>query len=206
MRSKTPIVLLSLVLSSLLTILVMKLGGHARAPSSNSDAPGSAPVTGEDDDNVRSSVTGHHPRSVSQPRPPLPALPAAPAAASATPNPAQAKTPEEFSREVEEAFAADSPADARSSEMQAGIAEAFRKPAAAGAVLRGVDCHRTRCRLTVDMTDEAADRRVFSDIFTLLASAGVDTDKLGFVVPTRTVREDGSVAAVVHLYHVPNTI
>ena len=51
---------------------------------------------------------------------------------------------------------------------------------AKGTALRKVDCHGTRCRLSVDFDDDSADRRVVGNIFELLADASVDTQKLGF--------------------------
>lgn len=136
------------------------------------------------------------PTSAAPPLDPPPPL-AAPSAAEASLNP---KTDREMVAAVEAAFAADPTGSPGAANTQANIATAFRDPRMAGAVLREVDCHNSRCKLAVDFTDADADRHVFPQIFNALGSAGVDTAGLGFIVPERTERPDGTIAAVVHLY------
>jgi hypothetical protein len=122
--------------------------------------------------------------------------PEAPAAEAAP------KTPEQVATDLEEAFRTDKPADADAVRMESGIASGFQTERAKGAALRQVDCHGTRCRMSVDFDDDSSDRRVVGNIFELLADAGVDTQRLGFTIPTRAVLPDGKVNAVIHLYRV----
>lgn len=151
------------------------------------EAPAPAPFRRDDWD-----------RRVARPAPERRApTPETPPSAPAEPQP---QTPAEVTASLNAAFEADRPADAAAANTRVAIATAFRDPKAKGAELRDVDCRATRCRLSVEFTDKGADKRVLSDFFQLLGAAGVDTKDLGFTVPEREVRPDGSIAATIHLY------
>jgi hypothetical protein len=159
----------------------------------------------ESGDEPEESETATAARAAAARRPQVLVVPVPTAgAAQEAPAPAEAapKTPAQAAVELEEAFRTDKPADASSARMESGIATGFRTDRAKGAALRKVDCHGTRCRLSVDFDDDAADRRVVGNIFELLADSGVDPAQLGFTIPVREVGPDGKVSAVIHLYRV----
>jgi hypothetical protein len=141
-------------------------------------------------------------RRMPAPAPPPGLPPPAPAPAA---EPAE-MTPEQEAAKFNDAFDADRPADEAAGNRRVAIATAFRSPAAKGAALRDIDCRATRCRLAVEFTDAVADKRVLSDLFKLLASAGLETQALGFTVPTREERSDGSIVATIHLYRADSAL
>jgi hypothetical protein len=134
---------------------------------------------------------------------------AAPEAPPVAPAPAAepvGMTPEEVATKLNDAFYADRPGDETAGNRRVAIAAAFRSPAASGAALRDIDCRATRCRMAVEFTDTGADRRVVSELFNLLEAGGLETRELGFTIPTREERSDGSVVATIHLYHAAGTL
>ncbi len=108
--------------------------------------------------------------------------------------------PAEFAQRIEDAFAMEPPSDRDARRMSSSIAAAFRLPAAEGALLENVECRGTRCRLQISFDDAESDRRVARDMFDLLASSGVDTHGLRFVIPTRSDEPNGKVKATLHLF------
>jgi hypothetical protein len=155
----------------------------------------------DEDQSTAEAVQAAAPRAYERP----PAVAWAPPPAPAAPPPAPAAgpaemTPQQEAAQLNDAFAADPPADEAAANQRVAIATAFRAPAARGAALREIDCRATRCRMTVEFSDAGADKRVLSDLFKLLASAGVESQALGFTVPTREERSDGSIVATIHLY------
>jgi|GEM_PF-6264741 hypothetical protein len=197
------IAVLSFLLGTCLVLLVFAAFRHhsRRAAHEMIDSV----ATGEEDS---SPVPARH--RFFPPR--LPALafdeegkPFAPVEVKSTDAP-ERKSEKEILQELNSAFNADRPPDANSTKMSSGIVSAFGDVRAQGARLTGLECRATRCRLGIDFADVDADKRVMSDIFNLLSSAGLDVATLGFIVATRDTRPDGTINATVHLFHISATL
>ena len=112
----------------------------------------------------------------------------------------QPRSEAEFAAAMGEAFASDRPGNAGSATTLAAVSAAFHGPRTAGALLRAADCRATRCRLTVEFDDAAANNRVVAEMFTALAENGADVADLGIAIPTRDLRADGRIDATVYLF------
>jgi hypothetical protein len=110
-------------------------------------------------------------------------------------------SPEKYAQDLEAAFRSDAPAGQAAKQTADSITSAFNSPIARGATLQHVECHATRCRMEIRFDSVDTDKRIFTGIFDLLSSNGVDTRGLGFVVPARTTSSDGKIDATVHLFH-----
>jgi len=201
------LIIASLVaLVGLFVIARLTLGSHsANRPNRGATAEDEAEATPNGEE---SGVSAPRRRSLPPPR----AARArgdrsgAEAAPEMAPRPAAPRSDAEMASALNAAFDADRPGGPETGQTRTAIATAFRDARATGAMLRGVECRATRCRLDVEFTDKGADKRVLSQIFVLLSSNGVDTKGLGFTVPTREVRPDGSVVATIHLYRGEETL
>lgn len=185
-----------------ITFLLGRLAA-SKAPDPRAEHPTVDENSGEAEPAQATQARGYErpPQHLALAPSPPPAVPPAPPAAE----PAM-MTPEQETAKLNEAFDRDRPADEAAGNRRVAIATAFRSPAANGAALRDLDCRATRCRMAVEFTDAAADKRVLSDLFALLKSAGLETRELGFTVPIREERADGSIVATVHLYRADSAL
>jgi len=200
----------------ILASLVALVGLFVIARLTLGSRPANRPDRGATAEDEAEATPGGAESGVSaQRRRPLPSLraararedrPSAEAAPEIAPRPPAPRSDAEMSSALNAAFEADQPGGPETAQTRTAIAAAFRDARATGALLRGVECRATRCRLDVEFTDKRADKRLLSQIFVLLSSNGVDTKDLGFTIPTREVRPDGSVVATIHLYRGEETL
>jgi hypothetical protein len=199
-KSKFPIVVAGLLLVPCALLAAAGVAWHQAGKRAAATRPLEEPILGEGEGRPSNRAPAWE---AQPPRTTVAFAEREPAAATPpekAPDKPVEKSPEEVVRALDDAFARDVADEAAASNTRTGIAAAFKDARFAGASLREVDCRKTRCRLAVDLNDEDADNRVFSSIFEVLGSSGVDVEGLGVIVPTRTARPDGTVAAVVHLY------
>jgi hypothetical protein len=141
-----------------------------------------------------------HVLSIENAPPPPPQAPAAPQIEASESRPTVEKTPAEYGAALEAAFRADGPADGKANALSESVSSAFHEPAAKGMTLDRVECHATRCRMEVRFDDEASDKRVLPEFFSLLSAKGVDITGMRFVVPVRDTEPDGKIRATIHVF------